>query len=369
MIETFIRAPLLAYPLGFAIAVMLPNWRSLGVAAAILAIPFASLLAWVYAGAIAAPGGAAIGAWLLFLLLTILGGGLVCGVATRALLLGLRKRAVSPIAKAMVLLLGFFLVPAIVKLYSWHREQDRVPPSAECIARDYPFRIVGVTYRLPASPGIFISVGNGSHYSMASNRSLKELCRHSNSAAGAAMPVVAVSFNSYRMRNTNDPLRIQYCSRQVGILASSLCRQSSARTEGLLDLNLYSVDEYDHKRMIISSQGAHPTLLSQQAKDLESRVDTPRARRCTGKPLKWLLGSTRQQMAKRSGRTLHPALPSVQCWAADMPHHLPIGYRAASHLQLQRSPRPTRGSGTIGRSTSASRLRRAVLIHAMTAAS
>ena len=40
---------------------MLPNWRSLGVAAAILAIPFAALLAWVYAGAVAAPGGGAIG--------------------------------------------------------------------------------------------------------------------------------------------------------------------------------------------------------------------------------------------------------------------------------------------------------------------
>ena len=135
-------------------------------------------------------------------------------------------------------------------------------------------------YQLPVSPGIFISVGNGSHYSMASNRSLKELCRDKNFTARAAMPAVAVSFNSYRMRNINDPLRIQYCSRQVGILASNLCRQSSARAaqEGLLDLNLYSVDEYDHKRMIISSHGAHPTFLNQQTKTLENRVDAPRMR-------------------------------------------------------------------------------------------
>lgn len=280
MIETLLRTPLLAYPLGFTITVMLPNWRSLGVAAAILAIPFASLLAWVYAGAAAAPGGSAIGAWVLFLLLTIFGGGLVCGVATRALLLGLREHELSHIGKAMVLLLGFCLVPAVVKLYSWHREQDRLPPAAECTTQSYPFRIVGVKYQLPVSPAIFISVSNGSHYSMASNRSLKELCQEKNFNAGAATPAVAVSFNSHRLRNINDPLRIQYCSRQVGILASNLCRQSSARPaqEGLLDLHLYSLDEYDHKRMIISSQGAHSTFLGQQTKDLENRVDAPRAR-------------------------------------------------------------------------------------------
>jgi hypothetical protein len=269
-VSHFIWLFIWTYVLPFMLATIMPGWRSLVVCGVLVGAPI--LWANLRVGAefdypVHDPGivvALALGFY------GTAGIGFASGITTRAVTLGLRRMRIRRAIIVAVVLFGFVAPPgAFAGLQAW-QNWVRQPPSQACLDSEFKIELAGMTYALPAAPLFTVITNRGDTNGMhmfSLGPSLREFCALSQSSA---QPIHATALHlrfADAQRYFHYPLWESHCRGRPTAWVAELCR-SDVDLEALrypYKASLYSPDEYDHQRMLISNLGTYARFRAERA--------------------------------------------------------------------------------------------------------
>jgi uncharacterized membrane protein YeaQ/YmgE (transglycosylase-associated protein family) len=251
----------LYYLVPFAIALAMPGWRSLSALLLVAGGTLVWMMVSVSQEMSEAGGGSGLGLAIAYALLMCIAAGLFSGIATRALLIRIRHSSQSVFTRISIGIVGFVLAPSLFAAWQWKTEWDNRLPSSACLASKHPVEIAGATYYLPAAPWFTVWTSAEDLYLFQFNSPLRRFCELS------PRPIHAVNLSISQHAMVRDgPLREAFCLAPESRWGVILCdaKPASFAENYPDDISLYSPDEFDHRRMVVSGNGAYSGFLEER---------------------------------------------------------------------------------------------------------